>query len=250
MPKTGGTSIQRDLKFQFPSGIHVSNSKRDDAWRSLVNRLRPGSNELIRGHLTGRHREDLLQEGHSVRAICYLRDPFDRLLSEFIWRKNKYPSRYPERLDKFSFESFIDAKPGDAVCRLMVGECSGPDEALQKVTYGFWFVGITEYYHICQAVLMAALGKEYRIRRRLNTSPQHDRVAEIKQHYLQSVREKFACDFAIYEFFKSRWQARINDVVESLMLVNRKHSMFDSDQTNSIELTPTVLPAALTSHGN
>ena len=218
VPKTGGTSLQRDLHAAFPDSIHIPQEGKEWHWQDAQQRLQNDNPSVIRGHLGLQHLNELENQQINCRMVTYLRHPIERLVSQYLWQKANLRKKYQDARPFGSFQAFCDRCPTNYICELLVGPVDSASEAIEKMVQRFWFVGVTEYFHVCQAVLFAALNKNYRIRPRRNqtVSSTRDRE-EIDPACLQVVQEKMEFDLAVYDYFHARWSNKVNEAVELLM---------------------------------
>ncbi len=218
IPKTGGTSLQRDLNMTFPNSLHVPQEDKERHWQDALNRLQSEPPSIVRGHLNHKHLHDLSEKKIETRWVTYLRHPADRLVSQFIWAKSNHRKDPKKYTSPGPFDKYCEHMSKNYFCDLLVGQTATADEAIAKVVDRFWFVGVTEFSHVCQAVLFAAMGERYRVRQRRNQTLIHDEdKAEIDDHCLKHAMNSMQIDLALFEFFYSKWSARINDVIELLM---------------------------------
>ncbi|MEC9092877.1 MAG: hypothetical protein VX438_09250, partial [Planctomycetota bacterium] len=196
-----------------------------------------GPVSLIRGHLTSEHLRQVQDRVPSVHAITYLRHPTDRLISNFLWRHANHRNSPQKFASPGSFEEFCKLKSSNHMSDLLVGPCESTDEAMDKLKNRFWFVGLTEYYHVCQAILLNLLGSSYRIRKRQNItqSPPAEREL-ITQQGLEIAHAGMEIDFAIYHFFHQQWSAKINDAIEFTMRVASQPNLKRPQQPKSEKL--------------
>lgn len=218
IPKTGGTSLQRDLNMTFPDSLHVPQEEKESNWQNALRRLKSEKPSVVRGHLNYKHLQDLNETGIHTRLVTYLRHPADRLVSQFIWAKSNHRKAPNEYASPGPFDRYCERMSKNYLCDLLVGQVANVEEAIEKVIDRFWFVGVTEFSHVCQAVLFAAMGERYRVRQRRNqTASQADDLAEIDADCLKRALDGMQIDLSLFEFFHSKWSAKINEAVELLM---------------------------------
>lgn len=222
LPKTGGTSLQRDLNFAIPDGIHIPQREQERHWKDALGRLDPDPTNtnppLLRGHLTCQHLDDLDAKGVSYRAFSYLRHPIERLVSQFLWSRAMY-RRDPNSCRYVnSFEEYCEKTNLNYMSERLIGSVDSPEQAIECIKQRYWFIGVTEYYHICQSILFAALGVNYRIRKKHNQTrsfPEDEK--EISSACLEQAKKEMNIDLAIYDYFHAKWSAKINEAFELLM---------------------------------
>ena len=101
---------------------------------------------------------------------------------------------------------------------LLVGKVGSQQEAIDKIANMYWFVGLTEFFHVCQSVLFESLEVKYRIRQRRNqAAPIDEEISEIQDDCLRLAEEYIETDLAIYQYFQELWSRRINESVELLL---------------------------------
>ena len=217
IPKTGGTSLNHELRRRFDSCLLEDNGDKllSDQWswiaRRLLRRWRVPLNRqrllreqrLILGHFRA---DKYLPLGRgNLFYLCLLRDPVERTLSHYYYWKQVTAVNNPDEIerqpllkalveDDLSIEQFAAHPSMRTLYRRFFGRMSPLD---------FDFVGITEDYARSIRLLNRMIGTELR--------PRHDKATERdapgghSECTLRAVRDANADNYRYYELARQRF---------------------------------------------
>ena len=208
IPKTAGSSLQRDLQRQFKNGFCVDWEKIDQSWAEFIRRHKQKPFHHVRGHIASRHLDQLNEAGVKFVAFTFLRHPMERLLSNYMYcvssasprcitNRRKYPDLAHFMKDNLELNHMTS---------LLVGECETAEEAIGRINEKYGFVGLTEFYELSQEILMPALGGCRETLPRINVT-QPDANFKVSRATIDEILETQAIDLQVFEFFRSRYQA-------------------------------------------
>ena len=218
IPKTAGSSVQRDLQCEFPDNHHIPTHQLEERWDQFIALANYQDIHHVRGHITHQHLLKLDQKRIPFQVISYLRHPLHRLKSHFNWVHTSIDPKFLKSTPSSSFREFAQGRMENYLTNRLVGPCESAEEALQKIKRRYWFVGLAEYYHLCQGVLMKAMGRNYRIRPPKNQTTQKmpSVQLELDRELLEELQDGMKIDFAVFEYFRSAWEKKINEACELL----------------------------------
>lgn len=214
IPKTAGSSIQRDLGMAFPNGYRVDWENVDQSWFQFVSDRQRESWHHVRGHIHSLHLDMLDEKNIKYLATSFLRHPFSRIVSNYRYcissaspRQAINRQKYPDLL------SFIkDCVNPNHMTRLLVGNCDSVQQAIDKIGRRYSFIGVQECFDFCESILMRSLGADYRPRPRLNVTPRNEApvMAQVSPSVLQWLVETQSIDIGVFEFFYRRYTALVD----------------------------------------
>lgn len=232
IPKTAGTSAQRDLNFAYPNGVHVPFDAPAEKWQKILDQVQQAHPPIVRGQLNFQHVADLRAINPAFRAVTYLRHPLERLVSFYLWQLSLHRANPDRYNDPGEFEGYCERRASRSMTSTLVGPVRSGDEAIEKMIEQFWFVGLTEFYHLCQSVLFESLNFKYRLRPRHNItrSTSEDRQ-QVTPAGLEIAKSLMDVDFAVYNYFHLGWAKQVNEAVE--LILQSKQGSRPSRQTLS-----------------
>lgn len=219
IPKTAGSSFREELANVFQPDLNVeidyasmgSKDRDVEFIRLMEDRLKVVTSDycynkyrLVTGHFTI---EQMQKHGGlgDRRTVTILRDPVDRLISDFLYRTSEaHPGSNYERLRYPNFATFIEDPINRNVMRLYVapGNIDNTEDVISYMNENFAFVGTQERYTLSIKILFAFLGMRInpQIKIRQNSG---QRSLEIKseEKLLSLAVNLNREDYAIYNYF-------------------------------------------------
>lgn len=198
IPKTGGTSFYRSLKAVYGNKLSKSYRRKDhqlalSQYGSLINSLN-GNKRVIHGHLHYPEIADIPQ----AKLICWLRDPVDRLVSNYHFFKAGLQN--PDR----NRENYRQNKHRKNESLLTYAACDENKNVMSKFLAGadladFYFIGLLENYEADLARLAEMLDWPAITTNKLNVGNYNKNDKEVDEATRAQLMEWNAADIALYE---------------------------------------------------
>lgn len=207
IPKTAGSSLQRDLQRQFKNGFRVDWEKIDQSWAEFIRRHKQKPFHHVRGHIAARHLDQLEEAGIEYVAFAFLRHPVERVLSNYTYCVSSASPRCVTNRRKYpTLTDFMKDNLGrNHMTNLLVGQCESAEQAVERVNDKYGFIGLTEFYELSQEILMPALGGCHEPLPRINVT-QPDGNFKVAKTTIEEILESQSIDLQVFEFFRSRYQ--------------------------------------------
>ena len=207
IPKTAGSSLQRDLQKQFKNGFRVDWEKIDQSWSEFIGRHQQKPFHHVRGHISVKHLDQLKTAGVEFVAFSFLRHPLDRLVSNYTYCISASSPRCVTNRKKYpTLTAFMNENlQPNHMTRLIVGECDSAEQAIERIGADYGFIGLTEFYKLSNEILLPALGGCFETLPRINVT-QRDRNFRVTNETVDEILETQAIDLQVFEFFRSRYQ--------------------------------------------
>ena len=222
IPKTAGSSFASELSdLRRPyRNIHVDyedkttphDLKLDRAVDQFVQDSRTTQFRACSGHFTMRHVLKLREAFPRSRVVSILRNPVERVISDFRYARTPAHPPYKEFIKQFpTIENYVDSPASHN--KMFKFLAPDPDirmaELFEFLDESVSFIGLTEMYPMSFNIVMQLFGLN-----RLPTS--HKRKTEPTKYnqvvrtpeLLKQIKEANARDFAIFRFVKERLLSR------------------------------------------
>lgn len=222
IPKTAGSSFASELSDlrQPYRNIHVDYEdktsphevKLERAVDQFIRDNHGGQFRACSGHLHMRHVQKIRETFPRSRVISILRNPVERVISDFRYQRTPSHPPYKEFIKQFpTIESYVDSPASqNKIFKFLAPD---PDmrmtEAFEFMDQSVSFVGLTEMYPMSFNIVMQLFGLN-----RLPTS--HKRKTEPTKYnqvvrspeLIKQIKDVNARDFALFRFVKERLLAR------------------------------------------
>ena len=214
VPKTAGSSVQRDLVATFRNGYSVDWKSVDRSWETFMSTYPSRRFHHVRGHIGCRHLEMLDNRNIAYHAASFLRHPVQRILSNYHYcissnspRQAINRSKYPDLMPFIN-----DCVNVNHMTQLLVGNCDSVNQAIEKISRRYSFIGMQEFYDVCQSIWMRSLGAMYRRRPKLNVTQKNGEttVDDLPKSILDRILETQRIDMGVFEFFDQRYSKLVN----------------------------------------
>jgi hypothetical protein len=212
IPKTAGTSLTRELRFSFPPyrNIHFDqygpNVDRiqglSDAVDSFLEDHKTRRFRSCSGHLRFQHVRRLREVLPELRAVTFLRDPVDRLISEYRYcRTEAFPEHEAFRKQYPDIEAFfsVSRNCNQLWSFLAPAAQEGTPEQITSIFNRYSFIGVVEELDTDFMYFTGLSGYPKAIATQANrTKPSKDNEIEITANLRASIAESNAKDMMLY----------------------------------------------------
>ncbi len=221
IPKTAGTSfLSLVRKYYSEDDINVI------GWEDIHNNFDKYLLEWDKGKeckfLTGHFRNydfsKFDKRNVDYRVITFLRNPIDRLISEYRYMCTEAHPIHKEFLQEHpTFESFAlsDMVIPNSLSTILVGHFNSVYDVIDRMQERYLFVGLSEYYHLYAKVLFDGLSIPYQIEERKNITKSTDKNKfDIEYRLYQKLTNIHSIDMQLYEYLQSNTPQLINNYIE------------------------------------
>ena len=206
LPKTGGTSIRTALNEEIQKVLHIKKYSELGQWNQVLKQQKEAPYGLISGHLNSSSLNALYAAGEPIMAITFIRDPMERILSQYRYMvSSKYPNHLEFRENFEGLKDFIqDGLPKNPMLSMLLGECSTIDQAMHLTDKNFMFVGLAEYSAMHSFLIQRCFGlKKFHIPGRINqTVSSIENAVTLDASTIDLIKDKCALDIEFYTRIK------------------------------------------------
>jgi len=178
------------------------------------------------GHIRYRHLSILKRELPGLRTFTFLRDPVERVVSEYRYRMTPAYWMHEAFCERYATISSFAASRG--ITNVMTESLTRPgrknvDETVRSILDDYDFIGLSEQYSSSASVLFRMMNVVHRPVRRLNETISTDQNnIEIRTEDLELIRELNSADVRLYEQVRDilapqlpNWEAYFNELLPS-----------------------------------
>lgn len=150
VPKTAGVSVGKALQMAFDRfhGVEWNNvptAFRKAMRQAVYDQSRGNVRQVIMGHFGWPELQVWRQHDLQVKAGTILRDPVDRVISNFNYNSSDAHPARAEFVKRFpTIESFVRSTGYDVQLTQAIGFVASFDDVLAKLTAHYSFLGVTE----------------------------------------------------------------------------------------------------------
>lgn len=223
IPKTGGTSL---LKF-FQTIFGPDRCFRHRARDGRTGRISPGIESLSAGDLAGyRFIAGHFNYGNHrriagpVKYLCVLRDPVERLVSDYHYNRSAGRADLKAIANAMSFEDYVRAKienPKSNMARsaqieFVAGPGATPAGARRTVREEYLACCMTDQLDDLQRMLAQLYGRADLAPQWVNRAAARPRVPDLPPALLDDLYGRFETDLAFLAWVRAQFAARCRDV--------------------------------------
>lgn len=224
IPKTAGSSFREELASRLSpqANLHIDRKQKDVPHReqllAVVKTFREGSAfarcRFASGHIPRILVRSLLNGPRPTRLITMLRDPVERVISDFRYQRTPAHEDRARAAERFpTFESYIRTPGTQNKMYKFLRE--SPQQSVQdtvaSIERSFAFVGFTETYDPSLRLLFRLLGvkDQPKVYARKTESTPANEIPDLDR-WRAVIRELNPLDVAVYE----QLRARLGSVIE------------------------------------
>lgn len=225
LPKTAGTTLNSIFEANF--GPEAIISAYDEAGLAAVENLDADALarlKLIQGHIFIRDFSQLLHGPVGFRVLTFLRDPVERLVSEYHFLKT-WPEQHlyrPLNDNNVSLREYVTSdeplyrwRGKNLMTHLLAGIGGGPEEKLERakrhLAGGFVFFGLCERFDESLLMLQQHAGLKNLLYERRNVQKSRPKADDLDAETLDIIREHNQLDLALYAFAQAEFERRVAD---------------------------------------
>ncbi len=253
IPRTAGTTLNGILKDNFKDDKILSvYTDVEYKERRILSETERDRIKLIMGHLFLQSYDPPTIYSRHVRVFTFLRDPIQRLISEYLFLK-KWPNNHLYNFinnNNISFSRYISSTERKLIFRgknFMTRMLSGenfdvetfPEKALQAAKHNiasqFEFVGIQERFNESLLLLKQHLGLQSIIYEKKNAL-RPEVKKEISEDDIALAQEKNQADIELYNYASTLFSERVNAQSKSFSLQLKRFNIIIEKYNNACEL--------------
>lgn len=216
IPKTAGSSFRVELARRLRPDVNIRvdylddsrphNDKLSDAVDAFLARIQLRPVRFASGHLHRDLVERIAQGNPHLRLLTMLRDPVDRVVSEYRYQctpehppHREFMARYP------SFEAYFSSPEARNNMHLFLRRSASDtaEQVIEALENQFMFVGVKEHYDLCCRILFALTGNRSAptLYERRTLEHPHNQIPDLDR-LIPQVRELNAADQLLYVHFR------------------------------------------------
>lgn len=214
IPKTAGSSLVQELRVVFPPYCNIAGmpvpegiEERSDMMMAQVEAFLAAQAttqfRAVSGHLRLPHLRRIREALPQARVFTFLRDPVERVISEFRYTRTPKHPTYQDYLERYpTIEDFVtDPANQNRMWSFVAPRASTPDEdGLRRVFNRYAFIGTLENYADDFAFFAGLSGYPKAPSARQNvTKAQSDNAVDQTDTLHALIREHNQADIAFYD---------------------------------------------------
>lgn len=222
IPKTAGTSLTRELSLclgpyrNIAAGYSAEQPNRQnalmEATEAFIAEYPEYQYRSASGHLRLLHLRRIRDALPHARFFTFLRDPIDRLVSEFRYTRTPKQPNYQEYQRKYpTIEAYVEDETTQNKMWNFVAprDLAADEDGLRKVFNRYFFIGTLTDLQEDFAFLTGLVGcPKQAVERQNITKRQDDNTVELTPELRRRILERNAADAAFYEGVRTVLDAR------------------------------------------
>lgn len=210
IPKTAGMSFGKSLRKAFDQfrGVHWENprgSLGQETRQALYQRTLSPQRQVIAGHFNWGDMLVWRNNALPIRAISVLRDPLERFVSNYNYNCSEKHPRNAEFKERYpTLQEYAEVLPLDVQLTQLVGPVPSFEDALEKLTAHYSFLGVTENMPASLAHLSRSHGLRKMTEHSQNVGVKTS--AEVPSHIRELVLNRSANDARLHQLLLSYYQ--------------------------------------------
>jgi len=224
MPKTGGTTLKKIIKKNYPRSnvfdVYLDHQQLETRLQEIAEK----DVKCLQGHMPfGVHH--VFKQPSTY--ITLLRDPVDRIISEYYFIRSIPWHNSHLKVSKMSLEEYQESPMNQNLQThyILGGKFGSPlseedfEQAKKNLETYFSVVGITDMFDESLFLLMKQFQWANTLYTKANVTKKRPAKHEISQETIEKIKENNRTDIKLYEFAKQR----LTDRISSLDFLTKKH---------------------------
>lgn len=199
VPKTAGSALLYSLRDGFDRVTSVSFEHAGMALGAALEAPRSGGREVIIGHFHWHSAREALAADPTLGAASMLRNPADRLRSQYLYNgSDAHPNSAAFRAKFPRFEDYLDSVKPNAQLRQMVG-MGGLENQIPRLLTHYQTLGVTEFFPMTLDALSRGYGLAAMREHVVNVAQKTPwQQVELSPELREAIYLKHMGDFTVY----------------------------------------------------
>lgn len=212
IPKTAGSALLFGLRDGFDGVTPVPFDRAPEALNTELTAAlaapAPGRSRIFIGHFGWNAAQPFLQGNANVRAASMIRNPADRLVSQYLYNGSAaHPAHKSFRQKHPTFDSYLEAVPPNAQLRQLAGT-GGLAAQIPRLVQHYSFLGVTEHFAVSLAHYSRSHGLREMREHVVNVAPKTPwREVELTGALREKIYLKHMGDWALYTVLEPMFRA-------------------------------------------
>jgi hypothetical protein len=218
IPKTAGSSFGKELARLRPPyrNIHVDYSdnsvphwvKLDKSVELFVQDFKSKAYKSCSGHIRMAHVQRIKAAEPGARAVTFLRNPVERIVSDFRYTRTQTHPSYKEYIEKYpTIVDYINDEKEQNKMSKFLGDSDSADinVVMKNVNKMMVFVGLVEMYPMSFNIISKLFGHNKMPKLHQNrTAPTENNIVVVDAQLKRKIVERNANDIQLYRRVKKR----------------------------------------------
>lgn len=218
IPKTAGSSLSselarmrrpyRNIHRTYYHGETVTFSRLEDEIAAVIDSGDIHEARSCSGHFTWAMAAPIRAARPDARCFTFLRDPVQRVLSDYRYSRTPSHPTYLETIARFpTIESYVEApETQNKMARFLIpGDAVTPEQIDRFIGDNYAFVGLLEMYPLSFNILARLLGQDRMpSEHKRKTEDTDDNVVDVTPQLRATIAAHNARDMALYDAARAR----------------------------------------------